>query len=92
MCIYEKYGRSEPMDYGRQIACCNIRRFWVVRNYDDVADYERAQADQEEIEVITDKEFEKMFGYKFDPKEFEFSGEMEIDMPDHFENEDKDGK
>ena len=87
MCIYEKYGRAESQ-YGRQIACCDIRRFWVVRNYNDVADFERAQADEDEIEVITEEEFEKMFGYKFDPKEFEFEGEMDNDMPNHFKKDD----
>ena len=53
-----------------------------------MADFERSQADEDEIEVITEEEFEKMFGYKFDPKEFEFEGEMDADMSDQKEKDD----
>lgn len=85
MCIYEDYGRTER-EYGRQIACCDIRRFWVVRHYDDVADFERAEADEDDVEVITVEEYEKMFGEKFDPEQFAMdAGDMDVKMPDHFD-------
>lgn len=62
----------------------------MVRSYDDVADFERSQADEDDIEVITADEYEKIFERKFDPSEFEFqAGEMDIDMPDHFDEDDQ---
>ena len=60
MAIYEKFGNDEG-DYGRQVACCNIRSLWLTR---DEASREEAIARgdiDENTEVITEKEFNKMF-------------------------------
>ena len=54
MCIYEEYGDREQ-DYGRQIACCNIARFWVIRSFDDQADWQKARADEPDVKVMTAK-------------------------------------
>ena len=53
MCIYENYSDREIPDYGRQIACCNISRFWVMRSSDDQADWEKARADEPDVKVMT---------------------------------------
>ena len=62
----------------------------------DISTFERAQADEEEIEIIDEQEFYKMFGRKFDPEEFKFNDrgdmdEFDIEFPDHFDDEGNDG-
>ena len=64
MCLYERAGLYEDV-WGEKIACCNIKRFAYMQNYDQVADFERSVADQD-LEVLTDRSFKQKFGFKFD--------------------------
>ena len=60
MAIYEKFGNDEK-DYGRQIACCNIRSLWVTRDYATLEDARERGVVDENTEIITEAEFDKMF-------------------------------
>ena len=84
MCIYEKHGINEQQEYGRQIACCNIQRFWIIRRYDDMEEWQKTQADEEGVKVIDEKKYFKLFGEKFDPKKI-----MPDWSPDKDDSEDK---
>lgn len=89
MCVYERHGPNEIPDYGQKIACCNIRSFWVIRSFDDMAEWQRTKADEPDVEIMTVEQYEKTFGEKFDPKEFEPVDPKEYEPVDPNKPDDK---
>jgi len=81
MTIYSDFGAHEN-NYGCQIACCNIRSFWIMPHYADYKDLEPAREQgviDDETEIITEEEFHKMFEYEFEGEDITDPGVDKMD-------------
>ena len=69
MAIYQRWHPTYEKYFYRPIACCNIRTFYIVQYPHELEDARTEVADEEDTDVITVEEYEKIFGEKFNADE-----------------------